>query len=329
MNLIGKTVVHKQYGEGVVKEQDGDRIIVKFGNPGREIKIGVSVAIGMGLLRLKDTADMEIFKAQLAEEGKAARKKTEDERAKSQQRIIERANSTTKVARSPRSRNNGNTNPTTHTTGKHLLFKCNYCDGSANANSIGFKGVCSDEQIKHNIENYSGWCAHPNCPCYQYKNGKITRTQLENTHTNGNFTCYESGMLTSWMAAAGEDKDGKPRKILYAKEDKIAVLSTVLPNDKEENRVIFAVFLIGRAFVGDDVQSGYVVGKEGYTIELTPDEANHLRFWDYYSNKDKSKVWKQGLFHYATKDVIKKILEDIIKISSTNAKIAQNLLAYA
>lgn len=332
MNLIGKEVTHNKYGEGVVIGQDGEKITVKFNNHADNVVFGISASISLGILRFKNDSDKEEYKADMGKNQQAEIQKRNDEFAKSQQRIIDRANSSTKVARTPsKSRKSSDINATPSNAEKHIAFKCNYCDGGANANSIGFKDVCSDNQIAYNIQNHSGWCTHPDCPCRQYTQGKITRTQLNATHTDGNFTCYESGMLVNWMAAAGEDRDGKPRKILYAEEGKIAVLTTVLPNTNEEDRVIFAVFLIGKAFKGDDVNSGYVVGKEGFTIELTPDEAKQLKFWNYYKNKNSSIAWRQGLFHYLTKDICKTILEDIIKIkgiSSNKVKTAQYLLAY-
>ncbi|MGN1104465.1 MAG: hypothetical protein ACI4QI_06260 [Candidatus Coproplasma sp.] len=327
MDFTGKTVVHKKHGAGVVIQQNCNRITVKF--PDRQEAFILPLNVVIGTIRFDNPAVQTQFNEELVKEQDTAKAAKKLELDKAQQRIVDRANSTTKVARTPRNGRSGSTNSTPHARGKHIAFKCNYCDGGNSANCLGFKGVCSDEKIEYNVHNHAqSWCAHPDCPCRQYSLGQITRPQLDATHANGNFTCYESVMLTSWKAAAGEDRDGSPRKILSAEVDKIAVLTTVLPGTDEKDRVIFAVFLIGEAFIGSNVQSGYVVGREGFTIELTPNEAKQLKFWNYYSNKNLSIAWKQGLFHYLTRDVCKNILDDIIKMGGDNARIAQELLAY-
>ena len=86
--------------------------------------------------------------------------------------------------------------------------------------------------------------------------------------------------------------------------------------------VIFGVFISGVIDDGDDLSAGYVKADPKYTIELTPDEASQLKFWDYYKNAGNpdSTQWGTGLYRYLSNDVCVKILSKIVEIKSGEEK---------
>ena len=127
-------------------------------------------------------------------------------------------------------------------------------------------------------------------------------------------------MLTEWRADAGEDLSssgtGKARRIANAKQNGLAVLTTVMPDSTD--RVIFGVFISGVVDDGDESSAGYVKADPEYTIELTPDEARQLKFWDYYKNagNPNSTQWGTGLYRYLSNDVCVRILSKIVEIKT-------------
>ena len=56
-----------------------------------------------------------------------------------------------------------------------IAFKLNYCSGGANANCIGFRGICNDEIMKQNVRVLRrGWCSHVDYLCKQLLSKKIS-----------------------------------------------------------------------------------------------------------------------------------------------------------
>ncbi len=330
MNLIKQTVVHKVFGKGTVIAQNGDYITVRFP---KEEKQFVTPDAFNGFLTCKDAK----LQAEL-EEACVAKKEAEKQKALEAReraiRALEEARKNTestakassrRTAAQPRKSNESN-----------LAFKCNFCDGGCDPSCIGYKGVCSDEQIRYNIEvRKHSWCSNADSPCRQYLDGRITRAELDAVNSDGGFVCYESRMLTAWTAAAGEDLDedggiSQGRRIQDAASNSLAVLTTRHPETEEEDRVIFGVFVTGEAVEGDEDNAGYVVAKDGYTIELTPTEAKKMQFWHYYRNKDGGIRWSQGLYRYLKDTACARILADIVDVKTDPAEKAhaQTVLNY-
>ena len=198
-----------------------------------------------------------------------------------------------------------------------IAFKLNYCDGGQSHEQIGFNGICSDEIIQYNIEEmHRSWCGHKNSDCYQYLYGSTIRKELDDLMDNGEdyFVCYESQVLSSWKAIAGEDDDGSKRPIRNAKTNGLGILTTRLPSSEEKDRVIFGVFLVDDVFEGDADESGYVAAKSEFKIKLTREEALKMKFWNYYANQNDGAKWGTGLFRYLNDDQSVQILKDLVKI---------------
>ncbi|MBR0249151.1 MAG: hypothetical protein IJQ70_09285 [Synergistaceae bacterium] len=203
------------------------------------------------------------------------------------------------------------------TVRENIAFKCNYCDGGKNNNCVGFKGVCSDTMIKYNIGKAKHvWCASDS-PCKKYYDGEISKKDLDR-----GFLCYESKMLVEWKASAGVVQNGvnkgKPMRLDKVQNNSLCVLTTRLPNGPEESRFIFAAFLVDESYDGDGREEGYVTNNSKWRIELRPDEAKRMLFWNYYVNKNAPEriVFGSGLHRYLSDMQAAQILNDIIKVKS-------------
>lgn len=325
--MLNKKVIHKTLGEGTIVKFENNITTVEFSTKTLNFRYPDIFA---QFLRF---ADEDLQKDAEASANESIAKKTEEERKKAEvkaaeirrqyERMLAEENKKYKLSAAElKNKEHGN-----------LAFKANFCDGGCSESCVGFKGVCSPEQIKYNIEKERrAWCSNPASPCGRYYRGEITYEELLATHKES-FVCYESRMLTEWKAQAGENLNDngvqKARRITSAKQNGLAVLTTVFPDTTE--RVIFGVFLTGVVDEGDDLSAGYVKADPEYTIELTPEEAKHLKFWDYYKNAGNpdSTQWGTGLYRYLSNDVCIRILSKIVEIKSGEEKAhAEKVLAH-
>ena len=188
----------------------------------------------------------------------------------------------------------------------NIAFKMNYCDGGITNQSVGFNGICSDEMIEYNIElQKNAWCSNEICLCKQYWDFEITRTELEDNwqpEYNGPFVCYESCALRDWIASAGINSIGRIRHFNFAEElpNHLCVLTTVNPEDKRGNRVIFAMFLIDKVVINKYDYSHCVTADKKYRLQFYPKEMKKAKFWSVYRNavRPSKKRWVSGLYRY-------------------------------
>lgn len=205
---------------------------------------------------------------------------------------------------------------------ENTAFKCNYCDGGKSKEQVGFSGVCSDAIIQNNIlvENRT-WCGADDSPCFHYFSGEIDRKELEAQMTDGGFACYESHMIRDWRASAGIiQKDGmnkgKPMRLNKVQANSLCVLTTRYPGSTEDERFIFAVFLVDETFEGDYREEGFVSTQSEFKIKLSPAEAERTLYWHYHANgnKPENPAWGHGLHRYFDDEEAVQILRDIVKI---------------
>lgn len=202
----------------------------------------------------------------------------------------------------------------------NVAFKCNYCDGGAESGRVGFNGICSPEVMRYNVEHRT-WCSSADCSCKQYLEGTIDREELDKRFSGKGFGCYESVMLKEWTAKAGiyqnGENKGKPMRLLKVQKNSLAILTTRKPGSPESMRFIFAVFLVDDASAGDEKQEGYAKAKlTQWKIELTPQEASMMLFWNYYANENAPQLveLKSGLFRYISDSQAVQILRKIIAL---------------
>lgn len=300
MNIIGKDVVHKTLGYGTILGLDGKTLSVHFES--KDTKFIYPDAFKQ-FLTFVDPSTAAQMEAELT----AAE---EQKKAELAARIavpvdvpVEKVRKYQRVEK------------------PNIAFKCNYCDGGIKENGIGFYGICSDAIIYNNIEvEHKTWCCSEECPCMQFMNGQITRQELEDVLANGDLVCYESQMLREWKAMAGivqnGDRKGQPMHLNGVQSNSLCVLTTREPYTTEEDRFIFAVFLVDQTYDGDDLDEGFVSTHSKFKIKLTTEQAHQMPFWRYHANANQPEnaAWSSGLHRYIGDNEAAQILRDIIEI---------------
>lgn len=315
MNLTGQFVIHITLGEGKVIDQKGSCLSILFGESKKQFIYPDSFQTH---LRAKDETLHTAIQNELAEvqaQKQAIQREKEHAAMLERQRMSEKRLVQTKRKELVCARAN-------------IAFKCNYCNGGKTSERIGFYGVCSESVMRYNImEKRHVWCSAPDSPCQQYLDGIIrSYSMLEDMIEGDGYICYESVMLRDWRASAGiiqtGECKGRPMKLKQVQINSLAVLTTRLPNEPEENRIIFAVFLVDDTYEGDVRQEGYVSASSRFKIEMKPNEAQKLRFWNYYSCPNAPEVIRfgSGLHRYLSDEQAAQILRDIATIKKGTAQ---------
>lgn len=290
MEYIGELVKHKTFGLGKIVEFKDTFIIVKF-EDGSEKDFVFPDAFDL-YLELSNQELLKIVedKLILIRKKEADRKLIEEEIRKESIRLEQLMAEAEKVKKSVVKKIDSN-----------IVLKCNYCDGGNNSESIGCKDVCSDETMRYNIcVAKNKVCSSDNSSCYQYLQGNISKTELDSEKT----VCQESKVLNKWRSkpdiAFKEGSGAKAKKLKNVNAGSLVMLSTVLPYEKEKDRVIFAVYLLKANYEMEYLKTGYLVADDKYKIELSLEEAKQLKFWEYYSNaKNPDKITNNsGLNRY-------------------------------
>jgi len=320
MNIKGQIVKHKAFGTGTIIESDDNLIVVSFSVGDKRFQF--PEAFGSFLV-----ADNESFAAYVDETKKGKEQKEAEEKAiKLEVAAIKQA----AVAKEQQVKHK-------KMARANIAFKCNYCDGGKSDKQVGFEGVCSDSIINNNIAiERRTWCNSEDCACLDYYNGKISREELDAHCDDGGFVCYESQMLRDWKALAGivqnGDRKGEPMKLHQVQNNSLCVLTTRNPGSSENERYIFAVFLVDDTYEGDNRDEGYVSTTSKYKLKLSPTEAQKMLFWNYHCNSNNPDIpaWNSGLHRYFQDDVAALILRDIseIKKGSKDHNLAEEFFNY-
>lgn len=300
MDVVGCKVTHKSLGNGTVVRQNDEYIYVQFSDG--EIKFQYP----------------DIFEYFLMLEDQVLQEKVIEEIHRLKQEKLARMEEKILLAKAP------TTSPKREKVRKerpNIAFKCNYCDGGKSPFSIGFNGVCSDSVIRYNIcTEHRTWCSSKDSMCLEYLCGNRTRAQLDAGVKNGGFVCYESQMLRDWKAKAGivqrGERKGQPMRLRHVQPNSLCILTTREPGATEAERLIFAVFLIGETYDGDDYEEGFVSAQSKFKLALSPNEARKMRFWRYHANENKAEKesWSSGLHRYLTDRQAVQILRDIVEL---------------
>lgn len=189
---------------------------------------------------------------------------------------------------------------------KNIGIKCTYNDGDEGI-FVGFKGTCSENTIKRNIEQGRVWCSQKECECRKYYDkGFKGKRPIQ--------PCMESVLFRDWEFGAGTYhtgvRAGTPIHLSNVGVGKIAILTTRFPGDKEIDRKIIGFFKIGK--VNNRKGETRLIADEHFRIRLQLEEAKQLYFWDYYSTKGGAK-WGPGLIRYLNDETVLSILKDLRK----------------
>lgn len=310
MNLLNEKVEHKIYGSGVImgvkeKESGKKHLKVRFSEAKKEMDFGYPNAF---------SEHLKFAKKELQKQVKQELCKSEEEEQRKKEKELQQEKLDA-IKRKSEKREN-------------VAFKCNYCDGGKTQNRIGFRGACSDAVIRSNIEKGCEQCCE-NSPCINYYDGFITRREeLENK-----VYCYECQILKKWEMGAGYKRTGEAESITKLQKNSLAVLTTREPNTREEERIIFGVYLVDKACQGDGENAATAAADENspYRIELTPKEAREMLYWRYYANDKKTDIsWGTKLFRYLSHIQGAQILKDILQLrkGTKEEEAAQNFLEH-
>lgn len=321
--MKGQVVLHNEFGEGIVTDVEGRHITVRFSECEKTF---VYPDAFTNFLVAKDNAVMTAIKADL-------KRVEEAELRKQEETALKAASEKLRAYEPPEKKRVGKSQSKAYSRA-NIAFKCNYCDGGKTKDRIGFHGVCSDKMIRHNIEiQHHVWCSTDECLCHRYYDGKMSRRDLEefmNQNSNNGFVCYESAMLRDWHAAAGivqtGDNKGKPMRLMRVQPNSLAVLTTREPGATDDKRFVFAVFLVDETYEGDNRDEGYVTTNSEYKIQMRPNEAQRVKFWDYYFNPNAPELVKfgSGLHRYLSDIQAAQILQDVaaIKVGTSDESLS-------
>lgn len=319
MGLIGMRVNHKSFGYGKIVDKTNDYIKVDFNGVEKRFIYPDAFKV---FLQIDDTTNEKIIQEDILKR----EKEKQILQHKNEHMLNNSQIESLKVRKKAKLNSRAN-----------VAFKCNYCDGGGSQNHIGYRSACSDSVIIHNIrEGNKVWCSSQESPCRQYFEGNLSRQELDDWCKDDGFVCYESQMLREWKAMAGIVQTGKNKgqamKLNQVQNNSLCVLTTRKPYMKEEDRFIFGVFLVDETYEGDNRDEGYVTTSSKYKIELAPQEAIAIKFWNYYANGNQSEkpMWSSGLHRYFEDSIAVQILRDIAKTKkgTTDEQLAQEFLEY-
>lgn len=312
MQLIGNGVIHKVFGIGEVIDQSDDNIKIKFNNI-YGIKMFQYPAAFENYLVLQNSSLQVTFNEEIKVFKEILQKDKQEKLNSIHAQEIDKMKVKVTAKR--------------HLDRNNIAIKCNYCNGGETDTLLGYRKPCSDKLIQYNIERVKrDWCSQEECPCKQYYSGKITRKELDEQCDGEGYVCYESQMMRNWVVMAGFNNNGvrkgESRKFREISRNMVAILTTRTKDMREEDRIIFAVFLVSNAYEGDEEQEGTLTADPYYRIELSKDEAEKMMFWKYYYNPKKPDVIRMGsgLYRYLKDEQALQILIDIYNIKSEQSE---------
>lgn len=324
--MLGEKVKHIKFGEGIVEEVDKNIVKVLFNLTG-DIKPFSYPKSFEKFIFFENQMYQEQVKADIEAE-------SQKENTLKKEREFERQKIQSKKKESKVSRGNTKKSSFKAVIKGNIAMKCTFCDGGSSDSSLGFSDVCSVENISNNIKQ-----GRVNCngsDCRKFYDEEITYKELLERNRNGGFLCYDSAFLRDWKVYAGfyhnGDDKGKPMKFRNVANNKLTVLTTLIPGSQERERIVFGVYIIKDYFEGDNLEEGYIDSKEDYRLELTPKEAEEIKFWKYYYNEKSPKriQFGSGLHRYLTNEQAVQILKDIVAVKkgTKDEEISNELLGY-
>lgn len=321
MDLKGEKILHKVFGEGLVKGQKDGYIRIQFKAGEKEFPF--PGAFEQFLSPVDEGLTAGLNKLLKAEAKEQAQQEAED-----QARIEQTRRRLAAGQRAGRAGARASDN---------IAFKCTYCDGGSGPDRVGFLGVCSDRNIRQNIRRDKRvWCSDETCACRHYLDGGIDRIALEAEFKERGSVCYESALLRDWTYYSGMvqsgPRRGQPMGMKRLNPGSLCALTTRLPGTREDERQVFAVFLVAESYEGDGTESGFVAAQEEYRLELSPEEAASLPFWRYHRNSSQPEkaLWSSGLHRYFGTRQAALMLRDIarLKEGKQDGQLAQELYSH-
>jgi len=179
----------------------------------------------------------------------------------------------------------------------NLAVNCLYCDGGKAGRSIGYRGVCTQDNYFGNVTRQpEAWCANPGNRCRDFR---------PDDQPAGEGLCFECQMLTDWSVILPADQLAGAGSLTGG----ITVATTVLPRESEANRRVFAVFAIAG-------QAGQPAGlriqaDSRQRFELLADEP--VYFWKALTSKGQPDPTWHGNYRPVNQAAIVRILHRSVR----------------
>lgn len=135
--------------------------------------------------------------------------------------------------------------------------------------------------------------------------------------TEEQISAFDEWRVFSGVIKSGNNK-GKPNKPSRLHQNSAVLLTTVDPNQPEQDRKILGVYMVNEKFVGKLCEDGYIPAHSKYKLQLTEQESEQLPFYKYYVNeKSPDKMtWNTGKYRYFNNAWTAQILRDIVSLKT-------------
>lgn len=310
MELKGKNVRHKIFGEGTVNCFDGVHVEVEF-------------AVGVKKFSYPDAFNrfLTLEDEEAASEISGILKEKEQEKEDRLQKLTESLEPKKEAVKKPAEKK-VSFHKTIRKELPDIILKCNYCDGGASEACIGYCGICSDDVIDYNITTAQKiTCSAENSPCRLYNAGEITREELDNFWEDNAVICPECRLLKDWIVDTGmmisEAGSDRSARIADAEPGSLCILTAKDPDEAESGRYIFAAFLTDDVEDDENSAGTRLYSASGYRIVLTDEEAHKMPLWKYNNSDNGSTgvtLWNAGLYRYTSDKTAMTILKDICEL---------------
>ncbi|MFQ9509408.1 MAG: hypothetical protein ACLRZ7_00315 [Lachnospiraceae bacterium] len=125
-------------------------------------------------------------------------------------------------------------------------------------------------------------------------------------------------VMGNWTVSTGKYKSGnnhgKPRVPRSLNMNSACLLTLKAEGSTEANRIIAGIFMTTEDFIGLKCDTGIIHAHENYRIIWQPDE-EELFFWNYFPEDNRLARWGSSEMKYISNLVIKKILDDMIRLT--------------
>lgn len=323
MEFIGEIVKHKAFGLGKITEFNETYIVVKFSDETEKAFVFPD-SFDTYLALQNEVLSKQVDEKLIVYREKEAERKVKEEELKREELLLRMMREELEHAKKTGIKK----------VDSNIAFKCTYCDGGSNENNIGYREVCSDENIDYNI-NVAKSKSCIDSACNYYLQGSVTREELVKGVDEGNIHCYESQLLNQWRAYPDIkfiENGGKTKNIKNVNQGSVVLLTTILPNEKEKDRIIFGAYFLEDKFDLEYKINGYLGAYDKHRIELSLEEAKMLKFWDFYYNKNNPEKINNSsvLYRYfddmQSAQVLKAITE--IKIGTEQEELSQEMFEH-
>ena len=202
---------------------------------------------------------------------------------------------------------------------KGIAFKVTYNDGGANGGLIGYRGVCSDRIIVDNVKHRRmTCCSDADTPCRRYVDAGLKGRRPTVPPEDKRLFCYESVLLSRRTLGFGAgiyhngSKKGEAIPVRQVEEGDIAFLTTIPPEGKQKDRIVFGCYRVGRV-IERSVWGNWIESDGTMDVVVPDDVARDLFFWSYQPrNKDGTRKWGSGLFRYLEEDTTQHLIRDLL-----------------